>query len=655
MFNTAKENKELTHPKYRPDIDGLRAIAVLSVVGFHAFGVMGGFTGVDIFFVISGFLISTIIFENLEKKTFSFNEFYQRRIRRIFPSLLLVLVFCLVFGWFVLYPDEYGQLGKHVASGAGFISNLVLWSESGYFDVVAEKKPLLHLWSLGIEEQFYFFWPIFGWLLWKFRTHFLWMAIVIASISFGLNVWLVGADSIATFYSPLTRFWELLAGGCIAYIGLFNKELLTPVKRNANLFSIIGLVMVIVGVSLLTKDMAFPGWRAALPVIGTSLLIVSGPDSWVSRKVLSIRVLVWFGLISFPLYLWHWPLLTFVRILSDHSRVLIITSVITSVLFAWLSYRFIERPIRYGKNQTAKTVVLLVMMVLVAVCGFITYKATGFEFRIDDGQQGRLSKKYRNQVEWPETYNHTEACMAKYGGDQYCLIDDISKPPTAALIGDSHANHFYPGLQRYIQEKGGNLILLGAGACPPFFEIDRVTKPPAPNFNCYNRTASLYQYVLNDANIKMVFIAFHHNLTFGNDFIFEDKLHQLKLGNNYQVTVDALTRTIQMLEKNGKKVVLIYDMPDLTADVKECTFERPHLSQRKKCNLNQLSMVKDFEVYDKMIAAVQKNTKVQIFDTRPYINGTFPVDSQGNLNYRDSTHLSYRGSLYFSDKYNFNE
>jgi peptidoglycan/LPS O-acetylase OafA/YrhL len=655
MFNTANENKELTHPKYRPDIDGLRAIAVLSVVGFHAFGVMGGFTGVDIFFVISGFLISTIIFENLEKKTFSFNEFYQRRIRRIFPSLLLVLVVCLVFGWFVLYPDEYGQLGKHIASGAGFISNLVLWRESGYFDVVAEKKPLLHLWSLGIEEQFYFFWPIFGWLLWKFRIHFLWMAVAIASISFGLNVWLVGTHSIATFYSPLTRFWELLAGGCIAYIGLFNKELLTPVKRNANLFSIIGLIMVIVSVSLLTKDMAFPGWWAALPVIGTSLLIVSGPDSWVSQKVLSIRVLVWFGLISFPLYLWHWPLLTFVRILSDHSRVLIIVSVITSVLLAWLSYRFIERPIRYRKNQTAKTVVLLVMMALVAVCGFITYKATGFEFRIDDGQQGRLLKKYRNQVEWPETYNHTEACTAKYGADQYCLVSDISKPPTAALIGDSHANHFYPGLSEYYKNNGGNLILLGSGGCPPFFEIERVTKPPAANLNCYKRTSGLYKYVLDDKSIKTVFIAFRHSLTFSSDFVFEDKLNQLTLNNNYQSTVDALTRTIQMLEKSGKKVVIIYDTPDLNVDVKACMFERPFQTKGKGCKLNEISVIDDFSVYDRMLFDVEKNTKVQIFDTRPYINGNFPVDADGNLNYRDSTHLSYRGSLYFSDKYNFNE
>ena len=152
----------LSHPKYRPDIDGLRAIAVLSVVCFHAFPdlLKGGFIGVDIFFVISGFLISTIIFENLDKGTFSFSEFYSRRIKRIFPALLLVLIACYSFGWFALLADEHKQLGKHIAAGAGFVSNFVFWNESGYFDNAAETKPLLHLWTLGIEEQFYIIWPL---------------------------------------------------------------------------------------------------------------------------------------------------------------------------------------------------------------------------------------------------------------------------------------------------------------------------------------------------------------------------------------------------------------------------------------------------------------------------------------------------------------
>ncbi len=209
----------LSHPKYRPDIDGLRAVAVLSVVAFHAFPawMKGGFIGVDVFFVISGFLITTIIFENLDRGTFSFAEFYARRIKRIFPALLLVLVASFAFGWFSLLADEYKQLGKHIAAGAGFVSNLVLWSELGYFDNSAETKPLLHLWSLGIEEQFYIAWPFFLWLAWKRNFSFLTLTILVAFLSFYLNFNGIKKDAVATFYSPQTRFWELLAGSILAW------------------------------------------------------------------------------------------------------------------------------------------------------------------------------------------------------------------------------------------------------------------------------------------------------------------------------------------------------------------------------------------------------------------------------------------------------
>jgi len=177
--------------KYRPDIDGLRAVAVLSVVVFHAFPELmkGGFIGVDIFFVISGFLISTIIFQNLDRGTFSFSEFYARRIRRIFPALLLVLIATYGFGWFALLADEYKQLGKHIVAGAGFVSNLVLWSEAGYFDNSAETKPLLHLWSLGIEEQFYIIWPFILWLGYKCKLRIAILIVALWVISFAINIY----------------------------------------------------------------------------------------------------------------------------------------------------------------------------------------------------------------------------------------------------------------------------------------------------------------------------------------------------------------------------------------------------------------------------------------------------------------------------------
>lgn len=185
----AHQLSPLASPQHRSDIDGLRAIAVLFVVGFHAFPLWarGGFIGVDIFFVISGFLISTIIFDGLEAGRFSFLEFYGRRIKRIFPALALILLVSYAFGWFALFPHEYAQLGKHIAAGAGFVSNIVLWNESGYLDNLAETKPLLHLWSLGIEEQFYIVWPLLLWFAWRFRIRILGFTVAVAVASFALK------------------------------------------------------------------------------------------------------------------------------------------------------------------------------------------------------------------------------------------------------------------------------------------------------------------------------------------------------------------------------------------------------------------------------------------------------------------------------------
>jgi peptidoglycan/LPS O-acetylase OafA/YrhL len=216
----------LSHPPYRSDIDGLRAVAVLSVVFFHASPdvIRGGFVGVDVFFVISGYLISTNIFQSLDGGSFNYLAFYIRRIKRIFPALLVVLVACMTFGWFALLAEEYKQLGKHVAASAVFISNFILWHEVGYFDNAAETKPLLHLWSLGVEEQFYIIWPVLLAMAWKFRLNLLTMAVVLTIASLFLNLGEVKKDAVATFYSPQTRFWELLCGSALAWIVLYKND-----------------------------------------------------------------------------------------------------------------------------------------------------------------------------------------------------------------------------------------------------------------------------------------------------------------------------------------------------------------------------------------------------------------------------------------------
>lgn len=394
------------HPKWRADIDGLRAVAVSSVVLFHAFPrqLEGGYVGVDIFFVISGFLISSIIFNNLNKRKFSFADFYGRRVRRIFPALVLVLASCYAFGWHALLSDEYQQLGKEIAGGAGFVSNFVLWSASGYFDSSADLKPLLHLWSLGIEEQFYMVWPLLLWVAWKSRINFLVVTLTVAVASFALNLYQISSDMVGTFYSPLTRFWELLAGAALAYMTLQKKKASPlPATTLEHVRSTVGILLICAGVFLLDKESLFPGYWALLPVLGAVLIISAGEKAWVNRYILSHKAMVWIGLISYPLYLWHWPLLSFLRIIEveEPSWKLRAVAVMTAVVLAWLTYALLEKRVRTSTNTRRTTFVFSSAMVVIAAVGLATLYAEGIKTRplaklttvLSDARQDRDSRE----------------------------------------------------------------------------------------------------------------------------------------------------------------------------------------------------------------------------------------------------------------------
>jgi len=372
---------QLSPLSYRPDIDGLRAISVSSVVIFHAFPnwMPGGFTGVDVFFVISGFLISRIILEGLNKGTFSFAEFYGRRIRRIFPALILVLVASYVFGWFTLLALEYAQLGKHIAAGAGFVANLALWSETDYFDNSADTKPLLHLWSLGIEEQFYLIWPLFLWFAWKCKSMLPVVIGTVALISFGLNIITSKTDLVAAFYSPQTRFWELLLGSLVAWFSLSGRRVKGEISTR--ILSLLGLALIVIGFWVVDRDQSFPGWWALLPVMGAVLILLAGPDAWVNQKILSLKPLVWVGLISYPLYLWHWPLLSFFRILWSQSTspFPIVGLVALSIALSWITYRYVESNVRGGGHAKVKISILVIVMTVVGVIGYETHRRDGVD------------------------------------------------------------------------------------------------------------------------------------------------------------------------------------------------------------------------------------------------------------------------------------
>jgi peptidoglycan/LPS O-acetylase OafA/YrhL len=459
------------HPNYRPDIDGLRAVAVLPVLMYHAFpGWMpSGFVGVDIFFVISGFLISTVIMGNLEAARFSYLDFYSRRIRRIFPALAVMLIAVLAFGWVSLFPVEFAALGKHVLGGATFVANFFLWNESGYFDTSAESKPLLHLWSLGIEEQYYIFWPLILSIAWRNKTSLLLVIVSMGGASFLFCLLEIAADPVATFYSPVTRVWELMLGSALAYVFTVRLGQRRTLGGGVAMFSsLIGTLLVLTGFLLITDSKPFPGWWAVFPTLGSLLLIAGGPGSGVNRWLLSNRWMVLVGKISFPLYLWHWPLLSFAQILYSGSppAIVKILLLLTTFMLAWITYRFVERPIRYGEGMFSAAMPLMAIAAVVALLGAFIYLENGFTSRSIVAYNRDLLRQT------PFAANPPSPCpgMANdvISKNKLCTIYPAAvAAKTIVLWGDSSTGAWLPVFLDIGKQHNFSIVNLSHPSCPP--------------------------------------------------------------------------------------------------------------------------------------------------------------------------------------------
>jgi peptidoglycan/LPS O-acetylase OafA/YrhL len=477
--------------RYRPDIDGLRAIAVMLVLNFHAFpeAMPGGFIGVDIFFVISGFLITGIIGRELDQQRFSLKAFYLRRIRRIFPALIVLLGATLVLGWLWMLPAAYAQLSADIFASAAFFSNIALLLQSGYFDIESGKKPLLHLWSLGIEEQFYLFWPLILMLVSRLRFSILAAASAIGIASFVLNVALIGSHPVATFYLPFTRAWELAAGATLAC----GWTRISQTGAASNLRASAGLVLIAVAAGLLDTHRAFPGWWAVLPVAGGALLL-SAPAAWGCRHVLASRPLVGIGLISYPLYLWHWPLLVFFGIvkfgpLTLTERELILLG---SALLAWLTYRLVESPFRFTPPSPFKVVSLCSGMVLVAMAGAIVFLGHGFDFRLPAEIRGMADVR-TDSSNWRVHDCLLDLSLEMSFADS-CV--DRDRRPLVMLWGDSTAAALLPGLRKAQQTRDFGIAQFTSNSCIPALNADIAVTPNCRAIN--DKVLSLARQVKPD-------------------------------------------------------------------------------------------------------------------------------------------------------------
>jgi len=642
--------KEMLKTKYRPDIDGLRGIAILSVVIFHFFPnlLRGGFVGVDIFFVISGFLISRIILEDLESGKFTFTNFYLRRAKRILPALIVILILSCVFGFFILTKEEYQYLGKHVFGAGFFSSNFLLRSEAGYFDPSADFKPLQHLWSLAVEEQFYIIWPFFLFFLWRANLNIFISSILAAILSFSLNIESISSDKLASFYLPQTRFWELLFGSILAQVNfnhehrapintfvrgmLLNKEIAMKLKifLAPNILSFAGFLLIIYGCFRINKFLPFPGFWALVPALGASLLIFGGPKSWINRFFLSNKILVWIGLISYPLYLWHWTLLSFARVIMYqlppiHFRLVII---FISFFLAWVTYEFIEKPIRYGINQRMKILFLIPGIIVMGLFGLAMHTGkiannANLNSKTFEDISVNSYFHYMQSRFYPCTPETIYNKSLKFEDTRRCFQSKISKDIDIAIIGDSHAEHLFSGFSENMPQK--NVVYYIQSALP-FLGVEEFE--------------DIFQAVINNKNIKYVFIAANWSSRYSN------------IPSKSSLNIE-LSKVSQALIKAGKKVYVFNDIPTFTYDAQFCLGRRWPFDNKKICEMSTNEEKTEVQFSTKNLREFGiNNPAVNLVDLHQYFckDSLCSMTENEIILYRDDNHLNVNGSRILTKK-----
>jgi peptidoglycan/LPS O-acetylase OafA/YrhL len=664
---------------YRADIDGLRAIAVVSVVLFHAFprALPGGFVGVDIFFVISGFLITRIILGEVGKGSFSLYDFYARRFRRILPALLVVVAGCIAIGYATLLSFEFDELALQAIAGLGFASNFYYWRNSGYFDPVAELQPLLHLWSLSLEEQFYIFWPLLLLFIRRWGKYRLPCILLLAGVSFAAQLFFVKNWATATFFLLPTRFWELAAGGVVAFIAVeandpndtFHRmSLYRALGKHAKLAKegLLSLgVLLLVAALVFVRPEGFPGFQALLPVMGTALVIANGSESRVARILLERNFLISIGLISYPLYLWHWPLLSFARIYEQGmpSAGVRACIVLLSFVAAVLTWKFVEKPfasVRFGRTAGLIPSSRFVHVSLAGLAGFI---AVLVPIPVGAGLPNRFPhhESLREQLKWVESSNGCRSDGSMMPAD----VDCQSENPAGANIllwGDSHAAHLFPGLRDAVDDEW-NWSFMGHSA--PLIGVDHwVAGEPEGRRSGLNKL--ILEEVTTMDHVGTVVLASRGPFYYAEKPLSEhdrqniwryrraDELTHLEpldgFKRGYGNTIDSLTRL-------GKRVVVFLDVPELNFLPESCLGIRPFqilAKPRSPCMMPVSQLRERNETYREVFKALRDEySEALFFDPTPHFcdveSCTVMIDDK--LLYRDDDHLSYVGSAYIAEKF----
>ena len=635
---------------YRPEIDGLRALAILPVVLFH-YGLgpfRGGFVGVDVFFVISGYLITALIHGEMEDGRFSIVRFYERRVRRIFPALFAMLAVASVAAGIILFPYDLVRYAKSLLATAAFASNFEFWNEAGYFDVAAAGKPLLHLWSIAVEEQFYLLFPLV--LLAFRRTSWLLGAVgAIFAASFALGIWGVAHAPSATFYLLPARAWELMLGALLALgaiPALANRAI-------AEALVVLGILLIGFAVVAFNPEMPFPGPAALIPCAGAALIIyaTSFGETW-TGKALSLRPVVFVGLISYSLYLWHWPVLVLTRYLAFRNLTNLESACLVALSFALavLSWQFVEKPFCARSFRVSRRTLLagaVAAMAATAACAMFAVSDNGFPERLRPDVRAILAEENDHE---PRIYRCFGLSAQDLREDKLCRIGNGAAAPSYLLWGDSHADAILPAVEDVASQRGRVGLFAGAASCPPLLGVDRLDVPGCRDFNDEALKIALRKNISEvilearwgkDAEGSTYGSEPHGRITFVDDFS-----TGATEANNRAVFARGLERTVSALVAAGKKVVIVASVPEIGWAVPPVlarlrfakNYGMPSLA--KSLYLQRQSFVLDELAHLKAVYGVTVVYPDQILCP----GDTCKVAFNGLPIYRDEHHLTVKGA-----------
>jgi peptidoglycan/LPS O-acetylase OafA/YrhL len=628
---------------YRPDIDGLRAISVLSVIIFHLSNAIlpGGFVGVDIFFVISGFLITRNILVDIERRTFSIADFYRRRVKRIMPVMLVVVGVTIVVAQFLFLPEDARDVAKSALWSLGSLANVYffLYQDNGYFAAGSGQLPLLHLWSLGIEEQFYLLWPIFLVLLCRGRydRRFFLFASAVTVGSFAMGSLLFAWNPSFVYYMLHTRAGELLLGALVAKASLLGYGSRMHPNLAAALSSI-GMALVGAALILTTKEMQYPGLLAVPPTLGAALLILAGEQAANPiARALALRPLVWVGLISYSAYLWHWPLLVFYR--YGYGELTMLAGValfVVIILVAWCSYRYIELPARGTKASALKVFVqdygAPASALGIATLFLIFVEPPGFPLHSDE--YVRHLEELRVKARPAYVYDYVcqrQRLRAEDAVNESCVLGVRNgDQPVALLWGDSNAAHYIGVIAAIAEHSGFRFRNLEVGRCPPVLTDPLPFVEAARLVDCRDAKA-VVQPALATFPIVMISAAW----------------------TSYQrrdpTFLSTFFRTVETLVREGKRVVVIGKAPEFPAFDRRCGEKSIKYPGRKCSNVASMLDAETAAANKELRDFAARTPGVTYFDVVAYLcpeDFCSPTSGDGHVLYYDSSHLSMTGSWY---------